>query len=373
MVNSRYHLPAGGTSLLNKHITTLDGFRGLAILLVTGYHYFHFFNAGWVGVDLFFVLSGFLITGKLIESVTDKHYFRTFYLKRILRIVPLYFTVLLLFFWLLPLAWPSYVSASMHELLQQQVYYWSFTANFYDAVHGWPVNISLIHCWSLCCEMQFYLLWPFVVYFFYSKGRQINFVFVILLATGILFRIYAASFFSLSSVYRYVLLPCRLDAFCAGALLYLLVQHGWLQRYKKSLLVLALTILMVILVLTTVSGMPWHFSVDGVSTYGYTLNAAGWACLLGFILTTQSGIGQAIFSSSLLTWFGKYSYGIYVFHLPVYIFTARLNIFNSGMTDKSWPLAAAAFAATCVCSLASYHLLEKYFLSLKPATVYAKD
>ena len=145
------------TYLLHNRIKILDGFRGLAILLVIGYHYLNFFSFGWTGVDLFFVLSGFLITGKLVESLDADHYFRNFYIKRILRIVPLYYFILLLFFVLIPFLLPSLVSISFNELQHEQIYYWTFVVNIYDAIHGWPQNVTLIHFWSLACEIQFYL------------------------------------------------------------------------------------------------------------------------------------------------------------------------------------------------------------------------
>lgn len=362
----------GDTPLLNKRIGTLDGLRGLAILLVIGYHYFHFVNFGWIGVDLFFVLSGFLITGKLMESAGKPNYFGNFYLKRILRILPLYYTVLLLFFLLLPVVWPVYISASMHELQQLQVYYWTFTANFYDAFYGWPVNISLIHFWSLCCEMQFYFLWPLLIYFLHRNVWLMKMVLLMLIVSGILFRINAASFFSFSNVYRYVLLLCRLDAFCAGSLLYLLVKERNLQRYRNSLLMAFFLILAIIALLCLTQGIAWHFSISLVRNFGYTLNAAGWACLLSFVLCTQTGPAHLIFNSRLLAWLGKYSYGMYVLHLPVYILITRLQVFNKDAADRTVLLAFSAFIITCTASFASYHLLEKYFLKLKPANPHAK-
>lgn len=362
-----YQVDAGNTSLLNKKIGTLDGSRGLAILLVTGYHYLHFFTFGWVGVDLFFVLSGFLITGKLVESLGAKNYFRSFYIKRILRIVPLYYTVIFLFFVLLPFVWPAGVSVSLRDLLQQQFYYWSFTANIYDAFHGWPVNISLVHCWSVCCEMQFYLVWPFIIWFLYRGGHAVKLL-LLFVVLSLLFRVFAGSLFPFNSIYRYSLLPCRLDAFCAGALVYHFLKDGRMDIYKKRLLPVAAMVLVLVLLLMRINGIPWHFSMDIVSKYGYTFNAIFWACILGFILVSHQGLLKRVFGGALLQWFGKYSYAMYLFHLPVYIFIGRLNFFNNGAADKTWSLAMVAFAVTCAASFASYHLLEKYFLKLKPVS-----
>ncbi len=353
------------TYMLDHRIKVLDGFRGLAILLVIGYHYFNFFSFGWTGVDLFFVLSGFLITGKLVESLGAEHYFRTFYIKRILRIVPLYYIILLLFFVIIPLLLPSIVSASFKELLQKQIYYWTFVVNIYDAVHGWPLNVILIHFWSLACEMQFYLLWPFIIYFFYNHGKALIVILTFFCLTALLVRIGGQLFLSLNDIYRYVLLPCRIDAFCAGALLYIFFRMDKIAAHKTKLLITALIALTIVLVMMAVKQSAWHYSVDMVRKYGYTLDAVFWATLIGFLLSVDEHFMKRIFSGRLMTGFGKYSYGMYVFHWPVFIIISRQSIFNSSTHDKTWLLAAVAFSATCICSLASYHLLEKHFLKLK--------
>lgn len=110
---------------LGRHLIVLDGFRGLAIILVILYHYLPFFSVGWVGVDLFFLLSGFLITGKLIESLNQKYYYRQFY--------------------------------------------------------------TLVHFWSLSCEMQYYLLWPIVVKWLYTTPRIFIFTLLGIIAAALIF------------------------------------------------------------------------------------------------------------------------------------------------------------------------------------------
>jgi peptidoglycan/LPS O-acetylase OafA/YrhL len=355
------------TYLLHDRIKILDGFRGLAILLVIGFHYFDFFSFGWTGVDLFFVLSGFLITGKLIESLDTEHYFRNFFINRILRIVPLYYFVLLLFFVLLPFLLPSLVSVSFKELLQEQIYYWTFAVNIRDAVHGWPLNVTLIHFWSLACEMQFYLLWPFIIYFFYNQGRQLMFILIFFCIAALLFRIGGQLFFPFNDIYRYVLLPSRIDAFSAGALLYLFLRKDKLATHKTKLFITALMAFTIVLVLMAVKKSAWHYSVDMARKFGYTLDAVFWVTLIGFFLSIKRHFMKRIFSGRLMTGLGKYSYGMYIFHWPLYIIISRQYIFNVGTHDKTWLLAAVAFVATCFCSFASYHLLEKHFLKLKQA------
>jgi len=355
------------TPLLSGKIKTLDGIRGLAILMVCCYHYLQRFSFGWTGVELFFVLSGFLITGKLVESLGSPHYFRSFYTKRLLRIIPLYYFVLLVFFVLVPVLLPFFVSSSFKELLQHQVVYWTFTVNVRDALQGWPVNITLIHFWSLACEMQFYLLWPFVVYFFYRNSSSFKIVLIVFFLGGMLFRIYGSAFFQMNWVYRYVLLPCRMDAFCAGAFIYLLTSRGEIERYKRLFMIIALAVLCAVLAIMVIAETPWHFSAAVVSSYGYSLDAIFWAAIIGLVLSAVPTSGIRIFSGRPLTTLGKYSYGIYVFHLPVLIVLSSQFLLNIQKNEKTISLAFAAFVISCLCSFASYHLFEKYFLKLKPA------
>src|SRR5215831_7054734 len=171
-----------------KHLAALDGFRGLAILLVIAYHYLPFAGAGWCGVDLFFVLSGFLITWKLVQSIDNKNYFSNFYLRRVLRIVPLYLVMLVIVFVLIPTAFPGMVTNAYKELIGQQGSYWTFTQNWYDAKHGWPTHIIIIHFWSLATEMQFHLFWPFMVKIFRNRIMAFFVVLLVFIVLANLFR-----------------------------------------------------------------------------------------------------------------------------------------------------------------------------------------
>jgi peptidoglycan/LPS O-acetylase OafA/YrhL len=144
-----------------KHIPALDGLRGVAILLVLFYHLFNvgifkgWFNYGWIGVDLFFVLSGFLITSILLKSKGKPDYFKNFYLNRALRILPLYFGVLLIFAFIAPYFTPT------KWFVSDQVYFWTFTQG-YLILKGQNTD-PLFHLWSLAIEEQFYLVWPFII------------------------------------------------------------------------------------------------------------------------------------------------------------------------------------------------------------------
>jgi peptidoglycan/LPS O-acetylase OafA/YrhL len=167
-----------------QRIPALDGIRGLAIALVMFHHftlyggmrpdfvldkvYRHVALVGWVGVDLFFVLSGFLITGILHDSRSDRHYFRNFYMRRTLRIFPLYYGVLAATFLVLPLVLD--VSGSCRELLRDQAWYWTYLINVQIGLDYWPSCFVLGHFWSLAVEEQFYLVWPLLLYLLGRRG-----------------------------------------------------------------------------------------------------------------------------------------------------------------------------------------------------------
>ena len=158
-----------------RHIPALDGLRGMAILLVTLYRFttqgaaegvspaFEF-GLGNRGVDLFFVLSGFLITGILYDAKSEQHYFRNFYMRRSLRIWPLYYGALLVTLVVLP--WFSSAAATMFaQAREHQVWLWLYGANVLNAYEGaWCLG-RFDHFWSLAVEEHFYLVWPLVVYF----------------------------------------------------------------------------------------------------------------------------------------------------------------------------------------------------------------
>src|SRR5260221_3218564 len=172
---------AGSRAVADERIPALDGLRGVAILMVLLNHFVPNRNyapshvmtwlsnaaqSGWAGVDLFFVLSGFLITGILIEAKVSPRYFRNFYMRRVLRIFPLYYGALVLVFLLLP---PLHVFdwSSFRTVWQNQLWNWSYCTN----VGMWCADgrgfsspqINLGHFWTLAIEEHFYLAWPALV------------------------------------------------------------------------------------------------------------------------------------------------------------------------------------------------------------------
>jgi peptidoglycan/LPS O-acetylase OafA/YrhL len=352
-----------------QYIALLDGFRGLALLLVMAQHFVGF-TTGWIGVDLFFVLSGFLVTWKLVQGINDPNYYLNFYWRRAVRIFPLYIAILVFVFFIFPLLVPSLITASYRDLLDIQTWYWTFTQNIYTARNSWPENISIIHLWSLAAEVQFYLVWPFVIRFFYKRPRQLTGVIIGLIVFAILFRLFASEFIPLSPLYRYVLLPGRIDAFTAGALLFILI-HRYADRLKQILFWFAIAGTAVNVLLYGVLRIPINFTEHFASRFGYTLVDITWAAWMGYgLLAAKSNLIQQVFTKKALTNIGKYSYCMYIVHLPIWTMLNRLLQSKYGLQLKHEPvlLCIASLVITIVVygiGYISYHTFERYFMRLK--------
>ena len=144
-----------------RHDPALDGVRGLAIALVVASHVTTWPPAtqGWIGVDLFFVLSGFLITGILADSRNVIGRARAFYVRRALRILPLYYGVLVTLFVVIPILHPLHTQ-EYQTLAREQWWYWTYLQNWRIASAHSIDGGSLVWFWSLAIEEQFYLIWP---------------------------------------------------------------------------------------------------------------------------------------------------------------------------------------------------------------------
>lgn len=353
----------------HQYIGILDGFRGLAIMLVIAMHYTNF-TAGWIGVDLFFVLSGFLITWKLVQNIDKPSYYRNFYWRRILRICPLYVATLIFVFYLFPLLKPSLVTSSYRDLQGLQVWYWTFSQNFYNASHGWPDNISIVHFWSLATEMQFYLIWPLVIKLFNKKVLRIMGILLLLVCIAVLFRWVTISFTTIVPLYRYVLLPSRIDAFALGSLLFFYLQRD-VDRARQFLLYIGLAGVIVNVILYTCF-FSVHYSAWFTSHFGYTLFDITWAGIIGYgLLAPEHSVIKRIFTNKFIQATGKYSYAMYIFHLPVWTIINRLLVNRYGEQFKHGAamlmLSLAVFITVYLLAFLSYHGFEKYFLRLKKA------
>ena len=368
-------------STTGRHIPAFDGVRGLALLLVLALHMLwsnpivegswivHFFAKahlyGWVGVDLFFVLSGFLITGILYDTLQDKRFFRNFYARRAVRIFPLYYAFLLLVVVLV-------LGAGYHVAWSTYARILTYTVNLSIRVLPPPTNapwINLNHFWSLAVEEQFYLVWPCLVFLLRTRKR---------IATGavcgallsLLTRLLLVHF-GMQHINPYLLLswmPSHLDGLFMGALLAMVVRgpyRAWLLRWSSVLLVLAAV---AVVFFDRAYPLTEEFAGTTVLVWGIPLLSVMFALLIASALKTKS-VAQRFFAWSPMRFFGRYSYGAYVFHYSITEFCSHkrpvvLAATHSKLLSVMLP-ATVAFVVTMVLAWLSFNLFEKRFLALK--------
>jgi peptidoglycan/LPS O-acetylase OafA/YrhL len=312
----------------STRIPALDGLRGVAILLVILRHSVfgmetqshllaNILVAGqltWSGVDLFFVLSGFLIGGILLDARDSPCYFQTFYIRRAYRIFPLYGLVAGLFlvrhlpFHLIP------GNLGEHSPLQiPWAAYLTLTQNWWMAALGWYGSMAMAPTWSLAVEEQFYLTIPFVI----RKLRQ-SWLPVLLLAVIVgapLLRTILHFHFIYGSFASYVLTPCRADALCLGVLTSLLVRKPafWngVLRHQGLLYFVTAALFVVMAFMTYRRYDQFYFPMI---TLGYSCIALFYTCCLLIVITASGGTVSRVLCSRTLMQLGTFAYCIYLTH-----------------------------------------------------------
>jgi len=319
-----------------RFIPALDGLRGIAILLVMLHHFTYYRPTegtdaligsviffGWTGVDLFFVLSGFLITGILLDTRGSERYFTTFYARRTLRIFPLYYLVLFIAFVVLPRFPALHLVLMGQHSSPPQWPYWIYGTNFLIAdrgwVHGW-VDIS----WSLAIEEQFYLIWPLVIWI--SPPRAVAVLCAAIIVAEPVARVWARESM-MQALPLYVLTWFRLDGLAVGALLAVAQRSGLLPSLDRWAPVVIIAAVAGLIAASIWGGHTWWWNRQ-MQQYGYSLIAvtAG-AMLVTAINRPADSLWPRMLSAGWLRAFGKYSYSLYLTHAPV-MRAVREYVFN---------------------------------------------
>ena len=359
---------------VGKHIPQLDGVRGLAILIVTLYRFskempteplvgkiLHAILAlGERGVDLFFVLSGFLITGILVDTKGRPRYFKNFFARRSLRIFPLYFGSLFLFLILFP--WLVPTREFFSEAVANQFYLWTYLTNVKMSIANEWCFGALDHFWSLAVEEHFYLVWPLVI-FLVSTQRALW------IALGL--AILSASWRTLAATSEQyqvavdVLTLFRCDSLLIGAALALQIRlAGGIQK-----------LLVPSLIVFTLCGIIGVLSVlfdKRLLTISHTIWALIWASVLVWLLNaTERHWIARFFRLPWLQKLGKFSYGMYVFQSPLIPLVATV-VSVSALADLVGDAIlgnviyiAIMFALSFGAALLSWYVLEVHCLKLK--------
>jgi len=338
---------------MRKKVPQLDAVRGLAVLVVVlhnvnetfpSLHLQPIFRDGWMGVDLFFVLSGFLITGILVDTRESKDYFKNFYARRCLRIWPLYFSLIFFMFIIVPFLRPS----EAHAIFQKSSPWWAyllFLQNFLIAVPTSAVG-PLGVTWSLAVEEQFYLVWPLVLrYCSLAAVRRCAFAVVCL---SPLIRYYLQS----HGVVIYSNFFCRLDGLMLGAILALLARSIDFvpAKYTKNAWILLLTATPLALAVEAFN-LTWIvFSFSALASFAFVYLA----------LFAPQGWLQRILINRFLVYTGTISYGLYLLHKLPFDAVKAIHL-------SRYPLLVLPVALLVAYTLAvlSWCLLERQFLALK--------
>lgn len=364
----------------NERIILLDGLRGVAVIFVVGFHFLnnqysrldiatlnivekalmHGTYFGWCGVDLFFVLSGFLIASILMKNRTSLDYFKTFYIRRFARIIPIYY--LLLFIFILCKHAPWYdVQAYIFEKEIPITYYFLFLQNFLMSAAGHFGAEALTPTWSLAIEEQFYLIIPFVIYYF--KPRQVIYFVFLCLVIGPLSRYLSVNWYQ-----KYTLLSSRIDSPAIGVLIACIMQKESLKEYiGHNLRMVKLASLFTLMF----SGFIYVFSDPGI--FNHTLIALNFGIIVLIVLFTKSGYIYNFFSNKVLIQIGGVSYFVYLYHqlingtMHLVILKHKVPVLDS---KNSVFVSVAALVLTWILAKISFRYLEKPLIKLSHKYTY---
>jgi peptidoglycan/LPS O-acetylase OafA/YrhL len=373
-------MAAGASRISARQVPALDGVRGIAILIVLLHHFESIlpgsnlalnlikatFYMGWSGVDLFFVLSGFLITGILVDTKQAKNYFSSFYARRILRIFPLYYGVLTLIVFM---ARAFYRPAfdNILPLRSDQIYYFFYLNNWWVLLKDkWHANI-IGHFWSLAVEEQFYLLWPMCVWLI--PRRHLLRVALFGCGLALVLRIALVKAYGPSHAIDQNTFT-RMDALLAGACCAMVVRSESLIAKVKAWLTPAMWIAAAgVLAIVFLAGEMWQAGVY-METVGFSLLSVGYSALVlrAYLEQGRPSRAQKIFTSAPLRAMGKYSYGIYVWHVPILWMAMpfvpdSFGVGRNPLTSALWFV--ALIGISFVMAATSYDLFESPFLRLK--------
>lgn len=347
----------GDASANHSRIPALDGLRGLAILLVLLFHTAPggqaFLPGGFLGVDLFFVLSGFLITSLLLQERkrTGTISLRQFYLRRALRLFPALAVLLL--------AVAMYATARLPEVEQGKVYRGILASTFYYS--NWILSREqaalhmLNHTWSLSIEEQFYICFPLCISILLARGASLKLLACILALSSCGSALLMALYYVGPETYfvAYERTDSHMAPILLGALVAVLRFESVDRRSSSWIGILALG---GILALSVFANFRDAFMYRG----GFYLFAMCSAYLVGELAFHPNVFLSSFFSHPICQWLGRISYGLYLWHFPIFV-----AISNEDPGPQGWGHFSAGLFLSFLCAALSYYFVEQPCLKLK--------
>ncbi|MCA1579600.1 MAG: acyltransferase [Acidobacteria bacterium] len=335
----------------------LDGVRGVAILAVLAVHTNHLFGwsllkGGSIGVDIFFVLSGFLITCILLEEWTGAGTIslRHFYARRLLRLVP---ALVLLAGVLLLLSGVLFSAGEAAQTRRTVPIALLYLSDFFASLAPQTSLGALRHTWSLAIEEHFYLLWPPFLLFLLKSGVSRRGLLILTTSMVVAICVHRALLFEtgVSPARTYFAFDTRADALLIGCAAGMAVSWGFVQSFNRLNTLAAVTLIILCLFATDFASPIMH---EG----GFTVLAAASALLLINLVSGQSVFFNKLMETTPLVWVGKISYGLYLWHYPVFKWIKYAS--------APWPIKLAlGLLATFAVASVSFYLIERPLLRLK--------
>lgn len=331
----------------------------------------HFFWNGDLGVSFFFVLSGFLITYLLLKEkeLSGKINIKNFYLRRVLRIWPLYFLIVAMCLLVFPMfenALPKWFPIGVSTSEINKWFYLTFTGNF-DYIYNGINNFMIGILWSVSIEEQFYLLWPLIIAFVPTKYLLKTFIIIIL--GSIAFRFFYAK--GNLMIIKYHSLSSVSDLATGALIAYLACRQSVIEWIEKTPKYMIVVVYLLLFILVPLRFYVWKFGI--YYNHASSIMPVIFSSLFAFIILEQNYAKHSFYKISnwkIISSFGKYTYGMYCYHIIVFFVVLLafhlMGINLNGMSKYTFIFVViTSFFSTLLVSELSYRYYESFFLRLK--------
>ena len=349
-----------------KHIPALDGLRGIAVLMVLFFHLIHlspelylFAQGGFLGVDVFFVLSGFLITSILIKEYENDGQInlKNFYLRRSFRLVPAFWTFLICLYYFGDYLLPDDQAKLIHSY-HNLFFAFTYLMNWHNVI-GNGLTGNLNHTWSLAIEEQFYIIWSLVLFKCFAKRLTRRQIF--LWTGGVILGLIVWRFWRAANgtnpIILYYSTETRIDALLIGCLAAMI--YSWRLLPEKFYASRQFDFLALLSLLTALFTAFSFSHTEAFLYYGFlSIFAAAVAVIILWLVTRTKSIPNTLLEIKPLRWLGQISYGLYLWHYVFFEF-GKKNF--QSLTVQI----IAGIGLSIIVSTASFYLIEKPFLKFK--------